>query len=48
MGARTTKRDSNGKLTTCPKCGKAVRGQKGLKAHEAVCTGKPAPKAKAA
>lgn len=37
MGARTTKRDSNGQLTKCPACGKPVRGLKGLKAHAVVC-----------
>lgn len=43
MGARTTKLDSNGKKTVCDACGKAVRGQKGLAAHQKVCTG-PAKK----
>lgn len=40
MGGRTSKRDSNGKLTKCPDCGKAVRRAKGLKARSAVCVGK--------
>lgn len=41
MGARTSKTASDGTKTDCEACGKAVRGQKGLKAHKAVCTGKP-------
>lgn len=48
MGSRTTKRDSKGKLTVCPECNKTVRGQKGLKAHAVVCTGKPQKKKVAA
>lgn len=48
MGATRSKRDSKGQLTVCPKCEKAVRGAKGLKAHEAACAGKPASKKRAA
>ncbi|WP_302479641.1 hypothetical protein [Ruegeria arenilitoris] len=40
MGRRTSKTASDGTKTVCDACGKAVRGQKGLKTHMAVCTGK--------
>ena len=39
MSARKRKRDSEGRLTTCPSCKQAVRGEKGLKAHQKVCMG---------
>lgn len=44
MSARTSKRDSKGNVTTCPKGEKAVRGEKGLKAHSLVCPKTPGEK----
>lgn len=44
MGSKTSKRDSDGRITKCPDCGRAVRGQKGLKAHAAACPGPNAKK----
>ena len=39
-----TKRASDGTTTKCPACGKAVRGEKGLKAHNQVCEAQTEPK----
>lgn len=43
MGARTTKIASDSSKTVCNACGKPVRAQKGLKAHQSVCTGADKP-----
>jgi len=46
MGSRTTKKASDGTQTKCPNCGKPVRGQKGLEAHQKQCVANPAVKQK--
>lgn len=48
MATRTKKRSRSGAHTTCPHCGKKLRGAKGLAAHLATAHGVAAAKAMAA